>query len=481
MTYFKIGGKFVKTDRATVFFYEDFYDSNEELRLHVRDGRQRHHIYNDVCQDIFSLFYKLEPKFLEETHAREYHLLEEALHACVETKEYKELREITSCDPFCSGVAVKSFGEYLLKLLPEVGDESPEQIQKQIDEMNKNDFKSDEDYEKKKQSLRDKLKKIAKAQKQAADGKLDPNALKAVLRKNLKKTLGDVEEAQSAISQFAGKEAGNLQDMGNIKEKLEIASIVKKNKKLKEISRLAGKYTRIASKKRALMGRSDEIGNIEHGNDVSKILASEFLMLKHPVLRKIFLKNFAENGLLQYKNESRTSMGKGPIIIALDSSGSMSGLEAESKGIALALLQIARSESRDFALAQFSSEGQLDTYVATKGKANFAELCKHLSFFFGGGTDFVTPLKYSMDLIETSRFKNADLIFLSDGFANVPDAFLKKFAAVKEEKKFHCYGVAIGGEGSSAGLAPFCDSVFTIEDLADEGQSDTMTSAIFTI
>ena len=62
------------------------------------------------------------------------------------------------------------------------------------------DFENNEEYEKKKKSLQEKLKRIRKEQKKAEDGKMDAQQLKAVLRKNLKKTLGDVEEAAESVS-----------------------------------------------------------------------------------------------------------------------------------------------------------------------------------------------------------------------------------------------------------------------------------------
>ena len=83
-----------------------------------------------------------------------------------------------------------------------------------------------------------------------------------------------------------------------------------------------------------------------------------------------------------------------------------------------------------------------------------------------------------MDLIKESTFKNADILFVTDGDCGVSDNFKREFKRIKEEKEFACKGILVDMgrySASDATLKEFCDDVVRISNIADltDGNSET--------
>ena len=64
-------------------------------------------------------------------------------------------------------------------------------------------------------------------------------------------------------------------------------------------------------------------------------------------------------------------------------------------------------------LILFSTRTQIFKYE--KGKIKSSDMINLAQTFLGGGTDFALPLERAMNVINESRFKQADLIFVTDG------------------------------------------------------------------
>ncbi len=117
----------------------------------------------------------------------------------------------------------------------------------------------------------------------------------------------------------------------------------------------------------------DDIVGIHESDDLNKMLPNETMFLAYPELEVIFYKHLADKRLLSYRSQgkSRTlrkvkaqkpdsknvDIEKGPFIVCVDASGSMSGFpEQSAKAMAYALMQIALAEERDCYVILFSSE-----------------------------------------------------------------------------------------------------------------------------
>ncbi len=79
----------------------------------------------------------------------------------------------------------------------------------------------------------------------------------------------------------------------------------------------------------------------------------------HPTTKIDFLRRFVEGQTMIFEQKGKEELGKGPIILCLDQSGSMRNLDAQAKGFTLALMSIARRQKRDFCLILFSTRTQV--------------------------------------------------------------------------------------------------------------------------
>jgi uncharacterized protein with von Willebrand factor type A (vWA) domain len=123
-------------------------------------------------------------------------------------------------------------------------------------------------------------------------------------------------------------------------------------------------------------------------------------------LEDLFYRKFAERGLMQYDLIGHEPEGQGPIIIAIDESGSkmtdyggMTG-EVWSKAVILALLSIARLQKRGLAVIHFSGPDDLRLDLFSKREATPAEVIACAGFFFNGGTVFEPWMKKALELVD---------------------------------------------------------------------------------
>jgi len=109
------------------------------------------------------------------------------------------------------------------------------------------------------------------------------------------------------------------------------------------------KLSALAIRKKVFERSSEELLEVEQGDAIHRLLPHELLSLHHPVLRKDFYRRFLDQELIQYSLRGVEEKGKGPMIVCLDGSSSMSGdKEIWSKAVTLTLLEIARKQRRLF-------------------------------------------------------------------------------------------------------------------------------------
>lgn len=175
----------------------------------------------------------------------------------------------------------------------------------------------------------------------------------------------------------------------------------------------------------------DDVVGIHQSNELNRLVSSETVLLTEPELENVFYKQYTERRLLNYqfmgqnrqfdttlKEERRSSERedtKGPFLVCIDTSGSMSGYPEDcAKGFCFALLQIALSEQRDCVIMLFSTE--VVAYELT-GKSGLQEALNFLSSSFKGGTDLEPCIQRVMEYMDSGKFSNADAIVLSDFIA----------------------------------------------------------------
>lgn len=256
----------------------------------------------------------------------------------------------------------------------------------------------------------------------------------------------------------------------------QLSQRLKRDERLARIALLAGKFKRIAAAKQKAKVRhgADEVSDIELGSNLSRTLPSELAKLSHPLLRREFLASLLEGKVMQYRLSGTDSLGRGPLVVCLDKSGSMEGQEdIWATAVALALLDIAKRQKRPFALLAFDGEVKRQDIVPVDGQLPEETLFTACT----GGTNITGVLARAMSVIHDSNgaMKKADVVLITDGESDTGGAPAIRHLA--EELRVTVLGVGIGVSAES--LKPWCDEVHAITrlDTVDESAAE----ALFTL
>ncbi|MCU8146766.1 ATPase RavA stimulator ViaA [Vibrio vulnificus] len=320
------------------------------------------------------------------------------------------------------------------------------------------------------------------------------------LEVNKEKVLSDLYQRMETMKNMdkvtdSGDEGsvGRLWDMASAKlSKTDVsvmkryAEFLKKNNGLQEIAEQLGRMANEvddpdlqrtpAEELQMVEEKSDEatddIVGIHESDDLNKLLPNETMFLAYPELEVVFYKHLADKRLMNYRvqGKSRTlrkvraqkpdnqqvEIEKGPFVLCVDASGSMSGFpEQSAKAMAYALMQIALAEGRDCYVILFSTE-QI-TYELTK-QDGLREAADFLTYTFHGGTAFEPVLMKSIDLMSGDKYRNADLVVLSDFIApRQSEEMLTKVEALKEQKnRFHAVSLSKYGNPALMSMFDHC-------------------------
>ena len=214
-----------------------------------------------------------------------------------------------------------------------------------------------------------------------------------------------------------------------------------------------------------------EIDGLRYSNDISSVLPSELALLKNTAAKKLFQLKFAQKQLLSYdyqrmeeeqeesKEKDETTIEKkepkGPIIICVDTSGSMHGTpENIAKTITFALSKIAIEEERKCYLISFSTS--IETLDLTDFSANpIGRLVQFLRMSFHGGTDATPALKHAVKMLSENEWKNADVLMISDFVMQTLDNDIKTQIESAQEDNTNFHSLVIGTSGNNGAINSF--------------------------
>lgn len=270
----------------------------------------------------------------------------------------------------------------------------------------------------------------------------------------------------------AGSEEWQGEEHENARAKA-LADRLRNDERLKRLSDLAGKFKRIvlAKQKMRVKRGVDEITDIEQGDDISRLLPSELVRFATPRQRLAATRDLFERKCLQYQMTSTELLGRGPIVLCIDKSGSMEGdKDVWASAIGLALLDMAHRQRRAFILLGFNDR-VVQTVVCRPGEP----LPENALFYpTGGGTNIAAVLKKVLRAVETATAsKRSDVILITDGESHAGEA-----AAIRERAK--SLDVTILGVGfgvAKESLEPWCDETHCVTSL--DGIDDETATAIW--
>lgn len=263
-------------------------------------------------------------------------------------------------------------------------------------------------------------------------------------------------EARGALGMGAGG-AGSKLDPAKVAEAFKR---VRNNPRLRKICEVAGRYRRVAQSKQRMKvshGQDETVG-VELGGDLSRILPAELVKLDVPDLELDMLRRLAERQAQCRELGGVEPVGKGPIIVVVDESGSMDGEKViQAKALALGLAWVARSQNRWCALVAYSGETGERLLPLPPGRWDELALCEWLAAFLSGGSNLDVPV-FEMPGYYASlgapRGKT-DVLFITDAICRIPANGVESFNAWKREVGAKVTGLIVGA--TAGDLVKVCD------------------------
>ncbi len=234
-----------------------------------------------------------------------------------------------------------------------------------------------------------------------------------------------------------------------------------------------------------LPGAPGEITGVCFSARPERMLPSEAVMLRHPVLRKLWRARHAEARLLSHDTAARLvdwrpdasapprqaarqvddeARERGPMIICLDTSGSMRGApENIAKAAVIAALRAAHAQRRGCVLVAFGGPGELVEAELGAGALGLAALLALMGQGFDGGTDIQTPIERAVERVHEARWREADLLLVSDGEFGCTPAALARLDEAREAFGLRVQGVLVG-DRETLGLLEVCDAIHWVRD-----------------
>lgn len=503
----------IQRSALDLMIFEDNYNfqfqcnkaSNESISKIIKQYSPFLHF----MEDLFFALYKYQPILNNRSslHAS-VQFNYDIIHQLIHTNQFLSIRKACRLDQFYS---IKATFEIAKKVVPlfinKLADIIKANKKEELDELIEKEEKIDTILEEMDELIEEEEILESKDSKELLDLKREIEILNQNLEKEMKKAESNSDSLDGFNFNFMKELLDCITDKTNVnncvneiqkdtlicqlfglgegqslqipmEQKREAYIRIKESRRLQKMINEIGRFKETVSRLRKEKVKIDsiEIASITTGNKIEDIIPTERIYLCNERLKNNFHVKMADNSLMIYEKKAKGQKNKGPIIVCVDTSGSMSGSkETYSKAFTIATLDIAQSQRRNFACIIYSSNAREPIFIK-KDEIAPDKVIQIAEDFLNGGTDFEEPLEKSLKVIEDSEFKKADILFVTDGQAKVSTEFLKEFLKRKEEKEFYVYGILISPERISVSLNSFCDTVVNINPQNGELASDSISN-----
>lgn len=477
--------------------YDDIHSGSKRLKEANEEYIKTFPTYEKLTEDTYLSLFKAVPKIKQQSEIEtDYKFNNMIIRKFFETDEFDAFRKACNVNYFNALLGSELIGKYFIKNFQKVNTNNNE-FKDKLKAYNKTlvlykqefarykelclDYKknNNEVLYKEVEEFKNKINKI-KSDIESLINDIERIMLSSnILYKSVSAAFKEYMSISSTIKSW-GLDDGKM-TAESYDEKIEVAIKLKTLKKINKISEMAGRFKASASQlqKRRTREEGQEVCSVKLGDEIHKVLPSEKMLLASERTKKSFYKKYHQKELLSYKYKNNRTKSKGPMICCIDTSTSMEGdLEVWSKSVAIALLDIAFKQRRDFVGIIFSYKvGQVIEF--NKRKIEPKKMYDLATGFIGSGTNFVEPLTEAIKLINTAKYKYADIVFITDGKAPLDDEFIESFKEIKEKKQFRMITVNVANH-IEEGLNKINDTQILISELTDEAIEET-NEALFTI
>lgn len=226
----------------------------------------------------------------------------------------------------------------------------------------------------------------------------------------------------------------------------------------------------------------EETRGVERSGELQRMLPSEAALLGHPVLKRLWHARRAERSLVSYRvsgttfdrvlteserlegrEERRPRPDRGPVIVCLDTSGSMAGgPETIAKAVVLEALRNAHRERRACLVFSFGGPGDVIELELDLRSDGLSRLVDFLTGSFHGGTDVDAPLRRAVARLQETRWDRADLLLVSDGEFPLPPGLGTSIEEARTRRGLRVHGLLIGD--SSPAMEAICAPLHRFSD-----------------
>lgn len=351
----------------------------------------------------------------------------------MDTPEYHALHSQTVLDAFMSELGCKSLADSLSEYVEQTKDEPPP---------------SDGEEE----SIKSEMKRIRSTAKAVESAK---------------------EECEAASDLANGLGAGAP---GAPLDREAIADAfrrVRGDNQLQRIFAMAGRFRRCASalqRQKTKQGIDDTVG-VKLDGTVRSMMQSELARLVLPSLKLDTMRRIAERQALCREHRGFETVAKGPVVVVVDESGSMSGSKiVAAKALALTMGWVAKQQKRWIVLVGYSGGDPGHWVCCPPRKWDQNKVIDWLDHFYGGGSDRDVPIdelptQYWPEFIKLGLQRGkTDVVFITDAIVNCPKKMADKFLAWKLAEKVKAYGIIIG-QHEPGEFADLCDRTWCVKNV----------------
>eukprot|EP00884_Botryococcus_braunii_P013814 jgi/Botrbrau1/22433/Bobra.0091s0035.1 len=229
---------------------------------------------------------------------------------------------------------------------------------------------------------------------------------------------------------------------------------------------------------------AQETRGLTRSDDISRLLPAEAALLakgrSNRQCKLLFYSKLAEKSLQTYerdgwgtfdtqinpeRREIRPTADRGPILLCVDTSGSMRGpRETVAKALALECMRAARAQERGCYVFAFSGPKEVDELELGTDMKSVDNLLSFLEKVFNGGSDFNEPVRRCLDRLTEAKWANSDILLVSDGELRQPSQeIMRKLSGAKEKLGLRVHGLIVGSpekkRADPAVLRALCSSI----------------------
>ena len=227
-----------------------------------------------------------------------------------------------------------------------------------------------------------------------------------------------------------------------------IKVIYRKQKNKKKIKASQNTWTEKSTYKGQIIG-------LKLSDNISSVINSELALYKSPATKKLFMQKYSQKQLLSYsyklkqKNPNITEKGKkevppsskGPILVCVDTSSSMTHSLNIVKSVVLYLANIVRKEKRRCYILSFDCDYDIYDIGYNNKKSHHKKLQHFLKIQANGGTDATLALEKALSLLSENNWKEADVLTISDFKMHNLSSKLEANIKTQQSKNTKFYGL----------------------------------------